>query len=211
MITADFKPNKLLATNKANAAHNEVKSRIELAKKSNSLHLSQMNLDVVLPHVFKMINLVRLDLSFNNLVRLDVAIGELSNLQILWLNDNPLREVPLEISKCHKLKELDLKNTYVITLPREMANLTSLLLLTLDGCPLKETLANTYSEGMASIHNDFRRKEDRKHYKEHLFDHLTEWVYPSIPKDRIFEVIEQIFGMLKDCNSDMLKRLQRNS
>jgi hypothetical protein len=40
MITADFKPNKLLATNKSNASHNEVKSRIEIAKKSNSLHLS---------------------------------------------------------------------------------------------------------------------------------------------------------------------------
>lgn len=92
-----------------------------------------------------------------------------------------------------------------------MANLTSLLLLTLDGCPLKESLANTYSEGMASIHTDFRRKEDRKHFKEQLFDHLTEWVYPSIPKEKIFEVIEQIFGMLKDCNSEMLKKLQRNS
>lgn len=80
MITADFRPNKLLATNKSNSAHNEVKSRVEIAKKSNSLHLSQMNLDVVLPHVFKMMNLVRLDLSFNNLVRLDSAIGDLSNL-----------------------------------------------------------------------------------------------------------------------------------
>ena len=69
-----------------------------------------MNLDVVLPHVFKMQNLCRLDLSFNNLVRLDPAIGDLTNLTILWLNDNPLREVPIEISKCHKLKELDLKN-----------------------------------------------------------------------------------------------------
>lgn len=92
-----------------------------------------------------------------------------------------------------------------------MANLTSLLMLNLDGCPMKESLANTYASGMASIHEDFRRKEDRKHYKEHLFDHLTEWVYPSIPKDKIFEVIEQIFAMLKDCNSEMLKRLQRNS
>jgi len=125
-----------------------------------------MNLDVVLPHVFKMQNLCRLDLSFNNLVRLDPAIGDLTNLTILWLNDNPLREVPIEISKCHKLKELDLKYTYVISLPREMANLTSMLMLNLDGCPMKETLANTYTSGMASIHEDFRRKEDRKHYKE---------------------------------------------
>ena len=49
MITADFKPNKLLAVNKANASHNEIKTRMEVAKKSHSLHLSQMNLNVVLP------------------------------------------------------------------------------------------------------------------------------------------------------------------
>ena len=110
-----------------------------------------------------------------------------------------------------KLKELDLKNTFVISLPREMANLTSLLILNLDGCPTKESLTNTYASGMPAIHSDLRRKEDRKHFKEHLFDHLTEWVYPSIPKDKIFEMIEQIFSMLKDCNSEMLKRLQRNS
>ena len=80
MITADFNPNKLLATNKANGSHNDVKARIEIAKKSNSLHLSQMNLDVVLPQIFKMENLIRLDLSMNNLVRLDPAVGELINL-----------------------------------------------------------------------------------------------------------------------------------
>jgi len=48
--------------------------------------------------------------------------------------------VPEEISNCHKLRELDLKNTFVITLPREMANLTNLLILNLEGCPLKESL-----------------------------------------------------------------------
>jgi len=31
MITADFKPNKLLATNKSNGQHNEVKTRIVTA------------------------------------------------------------------------------------------------------------------------------------------------------------------------------------
>ena len=60
---------------------------------------------------------------------------------------------------------------------------------------------------MTSIHTELRRKEDRKVFKEHLFDHLTEWVYPSIPKERVFEKIEQIFSVLKDCNSTMLKKL----
>jgi len=59
-----------------------------------------MNLDQVLPEVFTMTNLIRLDLSFNNIVKLSVQIGELTNLQQLWLNDNPLREVHVELSNC---------------------------------------------------------------------------------------------------------------
>ena len=59
-----------------------------------------MNLDNVLPEVFSMTNLIRLDLSFNNIVKLSPTIGELTNLQQLWLNDNPLREVPVELSTC---------------------------------------------------------------------------------------------------------------
>ena len=48
--------------------------------------------------------LVRLDLSYNNIVKLSPQIGSLVNLQQLWINDNPLREVPLEIANCQKLK-----------------------------------------------------------------------------------------------------------
>jgi Leucine-rich repeat (LRR) protein len=45
-----------------------------------------------------MTNLIRLDLSFNNIVKLSPKIGNLVNLNQLWLNDNPLREVPVEVS-----------------------------------------------------------------------------------------------------------------
>lgn len=64
---------------------------------------------------------------------------------------------------------------------------------------------------MTTVHADLRRKEDRKKFKEQLFDYLTEWVYPSTPKDQVFEQLEAIFGMLKDCNTDMLKKLIRNA
>jgi hypothetical protein len=80
-IAAHFVPNKLLAVNKNNAQHNEIKSRLTIANKSNALHLNQMNLDVMLPEVFKMTNLIRLDLSYNNIVKLDVKISNLTNLQ----------------------------------------------------------------------------------------------------------------------------------
>ena len=81
MIAPDFRANKLLATNKSNGQHNEIKARMTQAQRSNALHLSQMNLDQVLPEVFSMTNLIRLDLSFNNIVKLSTQIGELSNLQ----------------------------------------------------------------------------------------------------------------------------------
>ena len=220
-IAPHFQPNKLLAVNKSNAQHNEVKTRIVTAQKSNALHLNQMNLDSVLPDVspssidnlnkvFKLTNLIRLDLSFNNIVKLNPKIGGLINLQQLWLNDNPLREVPVEIANCQKLRELDLQNTYIITLPRELANLACMLVLNLEGCPMKESLNNSYTRGMTQIHTDLRRKEDRKLFKEKLFNQLTEWVYPSEPKENVFEQIEILFNCLKDCNTEMLKKLFRN-
>jgi Leucine-rich repeat (LRR) protein len=116
----------------------------------------------------------------------------------------------VEIANCKKLRELDLKNTYVITLPRELANLACLLNLNLDGCPMKESLNNSYARGMTQIHTDLRRKEDRKIYKEQLFNQLTEWVYPSEPKENVFEQIEVLFNCLKDCSTEMLKKLLRN-
>lgn len=82
---------------------------------------------------------------------------------------------------------MDLKSTFIITLPRELANLASLLYLNLDGCPMKESLNNSYTRGMSQIHTDLRRKEDRKLFKEQLFNQLTEWVYPSEPKENVFE------------------------
>jgi CCR4-NOT transcription complex subunit 6 len=104
----------------------------------------------------------------------------LKSLKILWLNDNPLREVPVEIGKCIQLKELDLKNTYVLSLPREMSNLTNLKLLSMEGCPMKDSLNTLMGDtGVPGIHSDLRRKDDRRIYKERIFDKLTEWIYPS--------------------------------
>jgi hypothetical protein len=59
MIKSEFTPNKLLATNKANAQHNEIKTRMALAKKTNSLHLNQLNLDTILNEVSRILNLVK--------------------------------------------------------------------------------------------------------------------------------------------------------
>lgn len=77
----------------------------------------------------------------------------------------------------------------------------------MDNCPLKENLSQTYTQGMTSIHTEMRRKEDWKIYKEKIFDTLTEWIYPSQPKEEVFDKLELVFESLKDCNTEMLKKL----
>jgi len=209
-MKAEFVPNQCLTLVKTTSQHNELKAKLQLAKKTNVLHLSSLNLDVIFPEVFTLTNLVRLDLSFNNLVQIPTTIGELTNLQILWLNDNPLRELPIELANCKKLKEVDLKNTFIITLPRELASLAHLVFLNLENCPLKETLAQTYESGMATMHKTLRAKDDRRVYKTKLMNKLCEWIYPSVDKAMLGEAVEQIFEQLKGCDSAMLKKLYRD-
>jgi len=43
---------------------------------------------------------------------------------------------------------------------------------------------------MTTIHSEMRRKEDRKIYKEKVFDTLTEWIYPSQSKEEVFDKLE---------------------
>jgi hypothetical protein len=50
-IKPKFTANKLLAVNKSNKQHDEIKNRIRISQKSNALHLSQMNIDIVMPEV----------------------------------------------------------------------------------------------------------------------------------------------------------------
>ncbi len=69
-IKPDYEDNKLLAVNKANGQHQEINTRILIAKKSNVLHLNNINISVVMPEIFNLNKLIRLDLSFNNIVKL---------------------------------------------------------------------------------------------------------------------------------------------
>ena len=115
-------------------------------------------------------------------MKISEEIGVFTNMTQLWLNDNPLREIPVAISNCKKLKELDLKNTFIISLPKELAECKHLVYLNLDNCPLDDKFAETYGTGIDSMHTEFQRKNTRKYYKEELFKSLTEWKYPSEDK-----------------------------
>ena len=51
----------------------------------------------------------RLDLSFNELVELPNTIENLTHLTHLWLNGNPLEHIPISTLYLHNLKQLDLR------------------------------------------------------------------------------------------------------
>jgi len=163
--------------------------------------------------VFDLTSLIRLDLSYNNLVKISEEIGVFTNLKHLWLNDNPLREIPVAVSNCKKLQELDLKNTFVISLPKELAECKHLTYLCLDNCPLDNKLGETYNAGIDSMHKELQKKNSRKHFKEELFKSLTEWKYPSEDKKEVFDAVQEVFKALKSDDLDtneIMKKMCRN-
>src|SRR5665811_1309180 len=55
-----------------------------------------------------------------------LEIGNLYNLEILWLCNNKLKLFPLEIVKLQNLEELNLSNNELASLPNEIGNLPNL-------------------------------------------------------------------------------------
>ena len=82
------------------------RSTLDKARQTGILYLSHLGLKAIPEEVFTIKNLVRLDLGWNHLEELSPRIGELSKLEELWLNRNPLRSLPVELESCVKLKIL---------------------------------------------------------------------------------------------------------
>jgi Leucine-rich repeat (LRR) protein len=76
-------------------------------------------------------NLEELYLSGNNLKTMPVELCNLHNLKILCLHQNSLSTIPTEIGNMHKLTKLYLGNNQLRTIPTELAYLTNLKTITL--------------------------------------------------------------------------------
>eukprot|EP01126_Amoeba_proteus_P011238 TRINITY_DN1450_c0_g1_i19.p1 TRINITY_DN1450_c0_g1~~TRINITY_DN1450_c0_g1_i19.p1 ORF type:complete len:447 (+),score=72.41 TRINITY_DN1450_c0_g1_i19:1007-2347(+) len=78
-------------------------------------------------HVDLYSNLVHLDLSHNQILSIPFTINQLTNLTYLDLSSNKLSALPASIERCRKLCTLlVLENDYLLFLPREIVNITSL-------------------------------------------------------------------------------------
>jgi Leucine rich repeat len=115
---------------------------LEQAKRTRQLHLSAAELYAVPQPIMDLTMLSRLDLSFNRIAELPHAMfTALSNLEQLWLNNNPLLELPATIEHAKQLQVLDVRNTKLATLPCELSRLPHLIELDLQGAPLQGALS----------------------------------------------------------------------
>lgn len=102
--------------------------RIEEARinESTKLSLARLSLETLPSEIGNLTNLRILWLEQNNLTGLPPEIGNLNNLEILWLDNNPLIGLPTEIGNLTNLKALWLQETDLQELPTEIGNLTNL-------------------------------------------------------------------------------------
>jgi internalin A len=113
--------------------------RIEAARESGATELFlELWLTELPPEIGQLINLQVLYLSDNQLSALPPEIGQLVNLQELYLFGNQLTELPPEIGQLANLQVLEIYYNRLSALPPEIGQLANLQTLSLRGNQLTE-------------------------------------------------------------------------
>ena len=85
--------------------------------------LRQLGLEYAITYLGDMLEL---NLSFKNISELPEIIGDLKNLERLYLNNNQIRKLPESISKLKNLQTLDLRNNQITSLPKTLTSINDL-------------------------------------------------------------------------------------
>uniref|UniRef100_A0A061RCG5 Leucine rich repeat protein n=1 Tax=Tetraselmis sp. GSL018 TaxID=582737 RepID=A0A061RCG5_9CHLO len=120
------------------AANRAVEIKISIAKGTDKLDLSELDLTDIPDEVFSLENLQELSLAGNRLQSLPPRIGELKSLQRLQLSGNQLDRLPAQIGLLSCLEGLWLHGNLLSRLPDEVCELGSLRVLSLAGNRLEE-------------------------------------------------------------------------
>ncbi|XP_019626607.1 PREDICTED: uncharacterized protein LOC109471708 [Branchiostoma belcheri] len=111
----------------------------EIGQLTNVKHLdlSMCGLRTLPPEVWRLTQLERLDLSWNQLQTLPAEIGQLTNVKRLDLSRCKLRTLPPEVGRLTQLEWLNLSFNKLQMLPAEIGQLTNVKHLDLSGCELR--------------------------------------------------------------------------
>ena len=115
-------------------------AKIERAIREGTTELSLEfeGLETLPPEIGNLFQVQRLYLFGNLLEALPPEIGQLQNLQLLDLGGNQLRALPAEIGQLQNLQLLDLRGNQLRALPAEIGQLQNLQQLYLCGNPFEE-------------------------------------------------------------------------
>jgi len=102
------------------------------SENGSKLDLSKKGLTEVPTEVYENVDLTILKLFGNQLDSISYRIGELHNLEELYIGKNNLKTLPKEIGQLKKLKILSLQYNQIDSLPNELGDLENLETLWLD-------------------------------------------------------------------------------
>ncbi|XP_064477239.1 leucine-rich repeat-containing protein 40-like [Ornithodoros turicata] len=130
----------------------EVPAYLGCAKHLTFLDLRN-NLLAGLPKELRMLSCIReVNLSFNRLSKLPDVIRSWATLEILFLSDNHIDEVDMEIlPQLKQLAVLDLRNNNISQVPPELGNMRQLRNLQLEGNPFRNPRPAILSKGTSAL------------------------------------------------------------
>ena len=187
--------------------------RLEQARRTGMLCLSNMGLTEIPNEVFQIKELSRLDIGFNELREIPAEIAKLEKLEQLWINSNPLTSLHPQLCKCSRLKVIDARDTQLADLPRELGRLKQLVQFDLRGAPLVPKRAR-YAHDVDGLVAHLAHKDVRRQLKQQLEAALCEGVYREVadrPLERaaIRQLVLDCFAQFKTDDAEM-RSLIRN-
>ena len=142
--------------------------------------------------------LYRLDLSYNNIHHLPKEIVILTGLKELWLQNNPISELPFCIDNCSRLEVIDIRQTKIHNLPPNIAMLKKLVELDWRDTPLEKKLSYEYNltpgdiNGLKGVYHKIHERDAQKEILKDFFSgvhFLKDADKPNIA-DRIYKLVE---------------------
>ncbi len=116
----------------------KIKDLLIKAKKTNELVIvEEIITHEIWNEIFELTNLQLLWLSNNQIKEIPKEIGKLTNLQNLYLSNNQIKILPKEIGELTNLQVLYLSNNQIKILPKEIGKLTNLQDLSFDNNQIK--------------------------------------------------------------------------
>eukprot|EP00939_MAST-03C_sp_MAST-3C-sp1_P002552 g2552.t1 len=184
------------------------------ARRSKVLHLSNCGLSKIPSAVFTMTDIERLDVGWNQIRELPADIKKLTKLRELWINSNPLTKISADIQYCRNLKILDARDTKLRELPKEIGRLKHMLTITLSGAPVDEDLRVALQSGCSAVLQFLSTRDELEARKQKLERRLQGGLYREIMSDpaksrMITDLVNDAFEKIAD--PDEQRSLIRNA